>query len=242
MACAAPRRCRAPSKADVNYLAYGMPMTKRGLKHSASKKEEPVPKLALSHGQAIWLMDQLGLRHDVSELTFNHYVKSLRRLGVPFDQGKGQSEGRHPVTYDFEDLMELTIALLLRVYGTLPDTIVTGLRQFRVELRPIYRQGYLDSLNRIYPPARLSERGGDSITASGVFLDLNIRYSVRQTVEFGPPKLLSPFEALRSYALSECPATSYLPLNISAVARMIVAGARSVPSVRPGRRRSNTVA
>ena len=217
-------------------------MTKRGLKHSAKKKEEPVPKLALSHGQAMWLMDKLGLRHDVSKSTFNHYVKSLRRLGVPFDQGKGQSAGRRPVTYDFEDLMELTIALSLRVYWTLPDTIVTGLRQFRDELRPLYRQGYLDSISRVYPPARLSEQGGDRISASGVFLDLNIRYSAGQMIEFGPPKLLSPFEALRAYALSECPATSYLPLNISAVARMIVAGTRSVPPVRRGRRRRDTVA
>ena len=218
-------------------------MTRHGPKHLAEMKAEPVPELALSHGQTLWLTDQLGLRHDISASTFNHYIKSLRKLGVPFDKGKGQSEGRRPVTYDFEDLMELTIALLLRVYGTLPDTVVAGLRHFRPELRPMYRQGYLDSLKRLYPPARLSERGGASIKASGLFLDLNIRYSVRQTIELGPPKLLSPFDALKAYALSEGPATSYLPLNISAVARMIVAGTRTVPPVRRrGRRRGSATA
>ena len=46
------------------------------------------------------------------------------------------------VTYNFEDLMELTLALLLRVYGTLPDVVTNGLRSFREDLRPIYRQAY----------------------------------------------------------------------------------------------------
>jgi hypothetical protein len=241
MAGAASRLDRAASEAKLN--AHGLQMSKHGPKPPARKKEELVPELALSHGQTLWLMDQLGLRHDVSASTFNHYVKSLRKLGIPFDKGKGQSEGRRPVTYDFEDLMELTIALILRVYGTFHGTIVTGLRQFLVELRPMYRQGYLDSLKRLYPATRLSERGGDSIKSSGLYLDLNIRYSLSQTIEFGPPKLLSPFEALKAYALSECPATSYLPLNISLVAQMIVAGTRSVPPLqRRGRRRGSTTA
>ena len=217
-------------------------MTKHSSKNSAAR-EDHVPELSFSHGQTLWLMDHLGLRHDISASTFNHYVKSLRKLGVPFDKGKGQSGGRRPVTYDFEDLMELTIALILRVYGTLPDTIVTGFRQFRAELRPMYRQGYLDTLGGIHPVARLSERGGDSMKASGLYLDLNIRYSSRQTSEFGPPRLLSPFEALKAYALSECPATSYLPLNISTVARMVLDGARAAPPARRGgRRRRNATA
>jgi len=70
----------------------------------------------------------------------------LRRLGIPFGKGKVKFEGRPQVTYNFEDLMELALALLLRVYGTLPDVVTNGLRSFRNDLRPIHRQAYLDSL------------------------------------------------------------------------------------------------
>ena len=108
-----------------------------------ANKGDPVPQLALSHGQVIWLLTELGLRGGVSKSTFNHYVKSLRRLGIPFGRRKGESQRGPAATYNFEDLMELTVALLLRVYGTLPDVVTNGLRSFPRDLRPIYRKAYL---------------------------------------------------------------------------------------------------
>jgi hypothetical protein len=211
-------------------------MRKRDPKTATSVATDAIPRLALTHGQTIWFMTELGLHHGVSTSTFNYYIKSLRKLGIPFEKGKGQSDGHRHVTYDFEELMELTVALLLRVYGTLPDTVVAGLRKFRNDLRPIYRQAYFDSINRTYPVVRVAERGGNRLKMSGLFLDLNIRYSAGQMIEFGPPKTMSPFEAVTVFACSEVPARSYLPLNVTAVAQMIVGRTRVLPSVR--RRRS----
>lgn len=200
-----------------------------------------VPHLALTHGQTVWLLGELGLRQDVSTSTFNYYIKSLRKLGIPFEKGKGQSEGHRHVTYDFEELMELTVALLLRVYGWLPDDVVAGLRSYRDDLRPIYRQAYFDSLHRVYSAARISVPAGDRITVEGLFLDLNIRYSAGRMLEFGPPRAISPFEALSVYARSELPGRSYLPLNVTAVAELIVSRTRTLPSIRRGRgTRQNT--
>jgi hypothetical protein len=139
---------------------------------------------------------------------------------------------RHNVTYDFEDLMELSIALILRVYGTLPDAILAGLRSFRTELRPIYRRAFRDLLVHEHPAAQISEAGGLKIRMNGLYLDLNIRYSAGQIVAFGPPKAISPFEAVSLYAHSEGPSRSYLPLCVSAVAGMIVARARIIPPIR----------
>jgi len=193
------------------------------------------PRLALSHGQTVWLLGELGLRQNVSPSTFNYYIKSLRKLGIPFEKGKGQSEGHRHVTYDFEELMELTVALLLRVYGWLPDDVVAGLRDYRNELRPIYRQAYFDSFHHIYPAARISVPAGGRITVEGLFLDLNIRYSAGRMIAFGPPRAMSPFEALSLYARSRSPARCYLPLNVTAVAELIVNHARVLPSIRRGR-------
>ncbi len=193
-----------------------------------------IPRLALTHGQTIWLMSELGLREGVSTSTFNYYIKSLRKLGIPFDKGKGQSEGHRHITYDFEELMELTVALLLRVYGTLPDPVLAGLRNFREDLRPIYRRAYLESLRRTYPAARISAQR-ERIAVEGLFLDLNIRYAAGRMIAFGPPQVLSPFEALRVYACSQVPARSYLPMNVSAVAQTIVGRSHILPSIRRGR-------
>jgi hypothetical protein len=197
-------------------------------------KGHPIPRLALSHGQVIWLLTELGLRRGVSKSTFNHYVKSLRRLGIPFGRRKGESQRGPSVTYNFEDLMELTVALLLRVYGTLPDVVTNGLRRFRGDLRPIYRQAYLDSLKKVYPAARVSTLSGERLTVQGLFLDLNIRYSAGQAIQFGPPQALSPFEAMSVFAQSEIAARSYLPLNISAVAQMIAEQTRLAPTIPRG--------
>jgi hypothetical protein len=105
-------------------------MRKRSAIRPSRSKTRAVPRLALSHGQTLWVLSELGLSEGVSASTFNYYIKSLRKLGVPFERGKGQSEGRRHVTYEFEELMELSIALLLRVYWTLPDAIIAGLRDF----------------------------------------------------------------------------------------------------------------
>lgn len=194
-----------------------------------------MPRLALTHGQAVWLLGELGLRQDVSASTFNYYIKSLRKLGIPFEKGKGQSDRRRHVTYDFEELMELAVALLLRVYGWLPDDVVAGLRSHRADLRPIYRQAYVDSFRRVHRAARICGAATRRVTVEGLFLDLNIRYCAGRMVGFGPPRALSPFEALRLYAQSAVPARSYLPLNVSAVAALIASRARVLPTIRRGR-------
>jgi hypothetical protein len=197
-------------------------------------KGDSIPYLALTHGQVIWLLTELGFRGSVSKSTFNRYIKSLRRLGIPFGKGKVRSKGRGPpATYNFEDLMELTLALLLRVYGTLPDVVTNGLRSFRNDLRPIYRQAYFDSLKKVYPAARVSTPNGERFTTQGLFLDLNIRYSAGQITQLGPPKALPPFEAIRVFAQSEIAGRSYL--NIAAVAEMIAERTRLTPTIPRGR-------
>ena len=209
-----------------------MPTPHRPIRRTS--EEHQVPRLALSHGQVIWLLTELGLRRGVSKSTFNHYVKSLRRLDIPFSRRKGGSERGPEVTYNFEDLMELTLALLLRVYGTLPDVVTNGLRNFRKDLRPLYRQAYSDSLKRVYPAARVTTPNGERLTVQGLFLDLNIRYSAGRAIQFGPPRALSPFEAMSVFAHSEIAARSYLPLNITPVAEMIAERTRETPTIPRG--------
>lgn len=204
---------------------------------STRKVDGAVPALALTHGQAVWLMTRLGLDQGVSIGTFNYYIKSLRKLGIPFEKGKGQSEGHTHVTYDLEELMELAVALLLRVYGTLPDAISEGLRGYRDQLRPIYRQAFKELATHGRDNSRIIAPRGASLKVEGLFLDLNLRYCAGHMLEFGPPKAVSPFEAISAYAEATAPARSYLPINLSSVASRIIDQTQALP---PRRRRATT--
>ncbi|OCC05446.1 hypothetical protein BA190_08475 [Labrys sp. WJW] len=194
-------------------------------------------EVALTHGQVIRLLTDLGFANGVKRSTFNYYVKSLRKLGVPFDAPAERPSARRRIIYGFDDLMELALALLLRVYGILPDAVVVGLQKFRGELRPIYHQAYKDIHSAHYANAFLVMAGAKRRSFGGLYLDLNLRYSGGQLIEFGPPRTLSPFEALCLYAQSESPARSYLPINLSSIAGMIVGQCQRIPTVRRGRTR-----
>jgi hypothetical protein len=90
-------------------------------------------------------------------------------------------------------------------------------------------------MTRTFPVAQVVEYGGKHLPIDGLFLDLNIRYLAGQMTEFGPPKVMSPFEAIATFARAEVPGRSYLPLNVTAVAELIVERSRVVPSIRRGR-------
>lgn len=53
-----------------------------------------LPRIRLRHGQALWLLAELGYRGAVSESAFFEYIKSLRKLGIPFGREKFQGKGR----------------------------------------------------------------------------------------------------------------------------------------------------
>jgi hypothetical protein len=81
----------------------------------------------MTHGQVLWILSEFGFRAGVTPETFNYYIKSLRKLGVPFVRGEtGLMSGRL-ARYSYNHVMELSIVLSLRVYAILPDLVVGGL-------------------------------------------------------------------------------------------------------------------
>ena len=56
------------------------------------------------------MLGTLGFSAGVTPTTFNHYIKSLRKLGVPFEHGEsGRSSGKL-VKYSYNHLMELCVS------------------------------------------------------------------------------------------------------------------------------------
>ncbi len=193
-----------------------------------------VPDLALTHGKAVWVLAALGFSTSVTDQTFNHYIKSLRKIGVPFARGNtGVGSGRL-AKYSYNHLMELSIALRLRVYGTLPDPVIHGIIRFRRELYGLYRRAYLEHASGLGAPADITATGRSGFRMSGVYLDLKLCYAGGRFVSLGPPRALSPFEALRAFANSDEQARAHLPFNLSHLAIHVVQCAEQVPDIRRG--------
>jgi hypothetical protein len=97
-----------------------------------------IDRLALSHGQVRWVLSSLGLHAGEDEATFDAYIKSLRRDGVPFARGELGVGAGYGLLYRYPHLMELAVALALRTQGILSRHIVALLAQHRGVLRPLY--------------------------------------------------------------------------------------------------------
>ena len=102
-----------------------------------------LPKIGLRHGRAVWVLTQLGLRGATSESTFHEYIKSLRKLGTPFEHGEIGFARRGLANYTYCHLMELVLALTLRVYHVVPDSELTGIIGNRKRLYRHYQRAYI---------------------------------------------------------------------------------------------------
>jgi hypothetical protein len=108
------------------------------------KDSDVLDSISLTHGQARWAMQNFNMLSSESESTFDAFIKSLRRDGVPFaDEEKGVGAGFN-LKYRYENLMELALALTLRTQGIVSRDMVKLIANHRTKLRSFFRTAYLD--------------------------------------------------------------------------------------------------
>jgi hypothetical protein len=214
-----------------------------GQEAEMSKQYPPanLPSIHLTHGQATWVLARLGYADGVSPKTFNEYIKSLRKLGIPFERRypKSRRGRRRWAHYGYFELMELAVTLSLRVYHAVPDSILEAIIHNRSKLRRIYCQAYSERLNGKGTTIAL-DISSRSIELRGCFLDLGIHFSGGRLIHFGPPKLLSPRQAIALSAQRMRTTQILLPLGLSTLAEKIVALALAAPAVRGGSQKNPT--
>ena len=175
--------------------------------------------IELRYGDLFSMLTALGFRGDASKKTFNDYIKSLRRMGLPVTASKAPRHGRQ-IIYSYENVMDLVLALTLRVYHVIPDAIIRALVDARDQLHPIYRKAYQDRRSGLGAPLRMTA-AGRRLELSGVFLDLNIEYAAGRLVRFGPPEALTPYQAIERFARTDNVARAFLPIPISTLAERV---------------------
>jgi hypothetical protein len=215
-----------------------MRASKKGAHAQASYEglPESLPDIELHHGEALWVLSRLGFQGAASKSTFYEYIKSLRKLGTPFDRGTIGLARRGHANYSYYHLMELALALTLRVYHAVPDSVLTGILQYRASLYRHYRRAYAERWIGIGAPIAVQAVGHVPIRMRGAFVDLQINFSGGKLVKFGPPKLLSPFEALTAFAERDIAARAFLPINLSLLSERLISTALRAPLIRRGPR------
>jgi hypothetical protein len=207
-----------------------------GRVHSAASFDElpkMLPELKLHHGQTLWLLTELGFRGVATKRTFYEYIKSLRKLGVPFDaDGIGHAQRGPAKNYSYYHLMELTLALTLRVYHVVPDSLLIEIISHRKHLYGHYRRAYAERSTGRGEPVEFKIDGRPPLRIRGIFLDLQVNFSGGQLVKFGPPKSISPYQAVSIFAERDLAARALLPINLSLVSERVVALSLRAPLIR----------
>ena len=199
---------------------------KRRVSSHMADKRLPVtlPEIALNHGRALWVLQELGFRGKRSASTFYEYVKSLRKLGTPFWPGEiGLTN------YSYYHVMELALALTLRVYHVVPDSVLRQIIRHRRLLYRHFRRAYSERCSGLGTRIKIHADTGATFAVSGVFLDLQIDFSGGRLVSFGPPRVLSPADALRAFAERDLAARAFLPINLSQLSERVVGLALIAP-------------
>ena len=210
------------SRAKTSLLP--LPMLPKGL-----------PPIELTRGSVVWVLAKLGFQGNVTESTFLEYIKSLRKLGIPFAPGEIGLARTALANYTYYHLMELALALTLRVYHVVPDPVLHGIIRYRKSLCTHYRNAYVHRCDGIGAPIIISISGQPIVNVHGIFLDLQINHSGGSLVNFGPPISLSPFDALTAYANGKLAARAFLPINLSFLAENVVMHSLNAPKIRRGR-------
>lgn len=218
-----------------------------------TKDELILSQISLSHGQARWVLKHFNMLSGETEATFDAFLKSLRRDGVPFapeELGKGRGQN---VVYRYEHLMELALAMTLRTQGVIARDIVRLIPKNREKLRYCLRRAYLErdtglgAPKRIYatdPDRDLKEDTASKRNAirelnrvSGTYLDLKIIYTTGGGLAVLNLDLLGPLEAIDSFMIGHQNLYPRPPIPISDIAVDIVRLAEAdMPEFRRGRR------
>jgi hypothetical protein len=209
-----------------------------GARQGADRLPPDLPQIALRHGQVMWLLEELGYSGAVRKSTFHEYIKSLRKLGIPFGRKRFSTKHRRKLaTYSFYEIMELALTLSLRVYHVVPDSVLRKIIQHRPRLRQLYRRAYVQRYGGAGKPVAIRIEGHSTIDVRGLFLHLDINFFGGRLVRFGPPQLLPFTEALGLFSERSLFGRTFLQMNLSLLSERVVALALRAPTIRSGPKR-----
>jgi hypothetical protein len=197
-----------------------------------------VPRLHLSHGQLVWTLclGQFPLppqqRHLVAQLRY------LRQVDIPFREAtRGRGRG-NPLTYSYEEAVDVAVALKALRRNVQPHLVRTFLLNNRPVLRPLYRQALEEQPVGALETDWVKSRGSIiAVLEQEYFLRLHNRYSETPgRVELVPPGAAHRFEHVFSLQEHMADGTTVVNIPLTRLILDLVYWARRVPPIRAGRK------
>jgi hypothetical protein len=138
---------------------------------------ESLQKIALYRDEALWVLADLGFQGETTLSTFCEYIKSLRKLGARVRRVRRGRIRHQRANYSYCHLMELALLLSLRVYNSVPDSVLAEIVRYRASLNRHYIRAYTERCTGIGAPVVVEAANCEPIYMRGAFLDLNINFS-----------------------------------------------------------------
>lgn len=136
----------------------------------------PIPRLALSHGQAIWVL----ARGEPPPAALLDQFNYIRQLGVPFTEKELGGGRGNPVRYRFDHLAEVGLVLFGLRRGFRPKEIVDLVVQNRKDLRVMYRRAFEEQPASVLTQKWVKSRGAVAPSLrKEIFLKLHDRFSLK---------------------------------------------------------------
>lgn len=204
--------------------------------------------LRLSHGAVRFVLQSMNFGHEDGEAAFDATLKALRRAGVPFGTAAPAGGGGKDVVYGDEDLAELVVALGLLEQGLRLRHVGMLFRAARSELRPLLREVIDGAGSGAGEQAEITVctqgRNGPvpaddrpmRIKAAGVWLAWPTVCRSSGIMEYRPPRLVGPGDAVDLFMRGQSTLRFRPPLPISDLLQTALALAREAPRIRRGRR------
>lgn len=187
-----------------------------------------IPKLNLSHGQVLWALSH-GM--PASQETIAQ-VRYLRLLGVPFGIDDLEVGSGYRISYRFEHLIELGLALFGLRRGLKPKDIAGMLTKNRAQLRRLYRQAFQEQPEGALKAKWVKSRGQNlPLLGHEIFLRLHDRHSEAP----GKFEVLDPAQAVPLGRPEVYPGEQTRTLvPLTRLVLELVAWAMEAPATRPG--------
>jgi len=192
----------------------------------------PIPPLALSHGQVLW---SLSYGAPPTQRLIDE-VRYFRTLGIPFeDKELGKGRGKR-LQYGYEQLVELGVAIFAVRKGAKPREVAEILCANRPRLRQEFRKAFSEQ-----PASALDadwvKSGGrvQPIIECARFLRIADRYSATA----GRFEIRSLAELIGSQSRDDGDAAprenaSHYLINLTVIVLTLVAWALEAPATKPG--------
>ncbi len=202
------------------------------IRHTANE----IDSIALGHGQVRYVLRHVLQLSEEGDAALDATLKLLRRNGIPFEIHETPGGPGTNVVYRYGHIMELAVALFLHRQAILKKDTMVLLRQLRNELTPIYRQAWLEQDRGLGSPVSINIENAEPRKASGIWLDLGLRYAPGQVLTTTGPKALGPGRAVRELIRVDRQRYFRDPIKISDLAKAVVKQSKSAPEVRRGRK------